>query len=413
MRGTVALTLRPTPQACGGQRGRRRPRRRLHPLPPLRDRIGLALLGPTTVHLRHEVHHAVSMTLLAAAVLSARYRGSFGTAGDLRYLLLTLAVLGRHLLLRILGPCDTSTSARPTVLGAVAHVVLRCCSAGQYFDPPPPSALPAWNDGGGSGVGGLAGRGGGGGGGGGGRGATAVLLQAWGRRLGVDRTWPRLLRLLHRSWGGAGGGGTTTGSGGGPQRPRRRRGSGGRGAAVQPSSMMGGTGGGGGGGGASSSSSGRAATSLPSPGGELVRAAWGTLRRRSPPFQLAILLGTVAAILTSAVRHPVLGRYSTGPSRNALGGGGRPDADFPGGGERFHSEGLDPSTPLHVYLKQSRYKWGGSAGPGGGGAGAPRRRPGEEEEEEDGPSTARACLESGTGPGGPSGRERRRPSTCC
>lgn len=99
-------------------------------------RLSYIALGPTTVHLRYEGYLLLCLTLLTVSSLKGLYRESFGTTGDLGYLLLTSLWLGRHLIIRWLCSWDTSTSTHPSITGFLSHFLTAHCTGGQTFDRP-------------------------------------------------------------------------------------------------------------------------------------------------------------------------------------------------------------------------------------------------------------------------------------
>ena len=100
------------------------------------------ICGPTTAHLRYEFYLLCSLLLLTCGSLRGLYKESFlGGAtiqGDALYLLLSAAVAGRHLLVRLLCTWDPSTHAAPTLTGLLSHFLQSHCTGGQTFDRPPP-----------------------------------------------------------------------------------------------------------------------------------------------------------------------------------------------------------------------------------------------------------------------------------
>jgi hypothetical protein len=99
-----------------------------------RSRTTQTLLGPTVLHLRHELFLWVSLTILSAASLQSLYKSSFGLSGDVKYILLAACWLSRHWVLRVIYTSDTSTSRSPTLKGIAAHWLASTVVAGQYFD---------------------------------------------------------------------------------------------------------------------------------------------------------------------------------------------------------------------------------------------------------------------------------------
>ena len=98
------------------------------------ERLAHSSFGPTVLHLEHEVCLWLSLSILTVSSLEALYRRSFGTKGDMIYILLTSSWLARHLILRYIYTTDVSTSRSPTLMGVVAHWLTSAAVAGQYFD---------------------------------------------------------------------------------------------------------------------------------------------------------------------------------------------------------------------------------------------------------------------------------------
>ena len=93
-----------------------------------------SLLGPTTLHLEHEVFLWMSLSILTVSSLQALYRNSFGFRGDFIYIMLASVWLSRHMILRCIYTSDVSTTRSPTLMGVVAHWLTSIAVAGQYFD---------------------------------------------------------------------------------------------------------------------------------------------------------------------------------------------------------------------------------------------------------------------------------------
>lgn len=96
------------------------------------------MLGPTTIHLQHEVYLLLALSLLIVSSLQALYKGSLGMRGDYQFVLLATLWLSRHLVVRWLCVSDNSTNRSPTLFGVLAHWITSHVMAGQYFDRPSP-----------------------------------------------------------------------------------------------------------------------------------------------------------------------------------------------------------------------------------------------------------------------------------
>ena len=94
------------------------------------------LVGPTTLHLKHEFYLWLSLSILSISSLQAVYRKSFGLPGDYYYCLLASLWLSRHLLLRCLCTRDISTMRSPTLTGLMVHLITSFVMVGQYCDRP-------------------------------------------------------------------------------------------------------------------------------------------------------------------------------------------------------------------------------------------------------------------------------------
>lgn len=105
-------------------------------IPQLRDNWTYKLLGPTTVHLKHEFYLLVALVLLTISSSQALYRGSFGSWGDCKFLFFATLWLARHLILRWLCAMDIATSRSPTISGLLVFWLTSHITAGQYFDRP-------------------------------------------------------------------------------------------------------------------------------------------------------------------------------------------------------------------------------------------------------------------------------------
>ena len=99
------------------------------------------LVGPTTVHLRHEFYLLVALILLTISSLQACYVDTFGSWGDCKFLFLITLWLARHLVLRWLSTSDASTSKSPTLSGLLVFWWTSYLMAGQYFDRPNPQVV--------------------------------------------------------------------------------------------------------------------------------------------------------------------------------------------------------------------------------------------------------------------------------
>lgn len=93
-----------------------------------------SLLGPTTLHLKHEGFLWISLSILTISSLQALYRNSFGCRGDFIFVLLASVWLSRHMILRCIYTADVSTSRSPTLTGVIVHWLASVTVAGQYFD---------------------------------------------------------------------------------------------------------------------------------------------------------------------------------------------------------------------------------------------------------------------------------------
>jgi hypothetical protein len=95
-------------------------------------------VGPTTLHLQHELYLLVALCLLTVSSLHSIYKSSFGIGGDYQFILLATFWLSRHVLLRWLVTSDISTSRAPTLFGVLSHWITSHFMAGQFFDRPNP-----------------------------------------------------------------------------------------------------------------------------------------------------------------------------------------------------------------------------------------------------------------------------------
>lgn len=105
------------------------------------EKIWYRVFGSTTAHIQHEFFLSASLLLLTISSLQALYKGSFGTVGDIKYVLLASLWLGRYCLLRWLCCADVSTHKSPTLGGMLVHWISSHVVAGQYFDRPSPQML--------------------------------------------------------------------------------------------------------------------------------------------------------------------------------------------------------------------------------------------------------------------------------
>ena len=99
------------------------------------------IVGPTTLHYKHEFYLLVSLSLLTVSSLQALYKQSFGLRGDYHLILLSTIWLSRYLILRWLCTWDISTSRSPTLFGVLSHWITSHVMAGQYFDRPNPMVV--------------------------------------------------------------------------------------------------------------------------------------------------------------------------------------------------------------------------------------------------------------------------------
>ena len=99
------------------------------------NNLSYRILGPTTVHLEHEICLILTTTFLTAASLISLYSSSFGTRGDYTYLVLTSLWLSRHLLHRIICTTDIGTSLSPWYSN-LRWLYMIMTTGGQYFDVP-------------------------------------------------------------------------------------------------------------------------------------------------------------------------------------------------------------------------------------------------------------------------------------
>jgi hypothetical protein len=98
-------------------------------------------VGPTTLHLQHELYLLVALCLLTVSSLHSIYKKSFGIVGDCQFILLATLWLSRHVLLRWLVTSDISTSRSPTLFGVLSHWITSHFMAGQFFDRPNPQVV--------------------------------------------------------------------------------------------------------------------------------------------------------------------------------------------------------------------------------------------------------------------------------
>lgn len=103
--------------------------------------ISYRLLGPTAIHIQHELYLVVALSLLVLSSLHALYKESFGLIGDVQFTIVTTVWLARFLLLRWWITSDTSTNLRPTLTGVWVHWITSYVMAGQYFDRPTPEVI--------------------------------------------------------------------------------------------------------------------------------------------------------------------------------------------------------------------------------------------------------------------------------
>jgi hypothetical protein len=94
------------------------------------------LLGSTTIHLQHEFFLLLSLCMLTASSLAGIYRRSFGTVGDVLYILLSSGWLSRHVFFRYLYTTNTTSTKSRNFYGVVVHWITKISVAGQYFDAP-------------------------------------------------------------------------------------------------------------------------------------------------------------------------------------------------------------------------------------------------------------------------------------
>lgn len=99
------------------------------------------ILGPTTVHLRHEFYLLTALVFFTIASLQSVYRSSLGSWGGCLFVFFTSLWLGRHLILRWLCTSDTTTTRSPTISGLLVFWLTSHFMAGQYFDRPNPPVV--------------------------------------------------------------------------------------------------------------------------------------------------------------------------------------------------------------------------------------------------------------------------------
>lgn len=121
--------------------------------PPVTSRLSwlqqwkYKVLGPTTIHLQHEIYLLFSLLLLMVGSFQSLYKSTFGsTDGDIKFCLLAFLWLSRHVLVRLICTWDNhSSDRRPNVRGLLAHWLTSNIMSGQYFDRPSHSMLAKYN----------------------------------------------------------------------------------------------------------------------------------------------------------------------------------------------------------------------------------------------------------------------------
>ena len=98
-------------------------------------------LGPTTLHLQHELYLTTALTLLTISSLQAMYGESFGSWGDVKFIFFVSVWFARHLILRWICTSDSTTTRCPSLPGLFVFWWTSHVTAGQYFDRPNPQVV--------------------------------------------------------------------------------------------------------------------------------------------------------------------------------------------------------------------------------------------------------------------------------